>query len=65
LSHFALYKSPNKKEVQSVLTELVFYPNHIIDQIANYVFTKKHDFLYGISDTGELYKNLNRLIITE
>ena len=65
LSHFALYKSPNKKEVQAVLSELVFYPPNMIDEIANYTFTKKHDFLYGISDAGELYKNLNRLIIEE
>lgn len=65
ISHFFLFKSPNKKEIQAVLSELVFYPPHMIEEIANFTFKSKHDFLYGISDTGELYKNLNRLVITE
>lgn len=65
LSHFVVFKPSNKKELQSILSELVFYPPHIIDDISNYTFRTKHDHLFGVSDSGELYRNFNKLIITE
>ena len=63
LSHFVLFKSPNKKELESVLTELVFKPQTVINEVASHVFKNKHSFLFGVSDTGQLYNKFNKLLI--
>lgn len=65
LSHFVLFKSPNKKEIESVLTELVFKPQHVINEVASHVFKSKHSFLFGVSDTGQLYNKFNKLLLQD
>ena len=65
LSHFVCFKPPNKKEIESIFTELVFQPKHIADAIVRYVYDEPRAFLYGCATDGKLYKRFNLLEIND
>lgn len=65
LSHFFAFRPVNKKEIESIFSELVFQPKSIADEILRYTFKQKRDFLFGNATTGELYRNFSKLILTD
>jgi len=64
-----IFKSTNKKELDTIFDEIVLVPRKLFDDITKYVFDDKHNFL--LIDTNESYdkmyhKNLNkRLVFSE
>ena len=65
LSHFICFKPPNKKEMESVFSELIFQPKSIAEDIMKYTFKEKRDFLFGCATTGKLYRNFHLLEISD
>lgn len=65
LSHFICFRPANKKEIESIFSELVFKPKSVADEIIAYVFKEKRDFLYGDASTGKLYRNFSLLEIED
>jgi GTPase SAR1 family protein len=61
-SDVILFKTTNKKEINTVFEELTGYDQKEIKSIVKYAFTDKHDFLMFRND-GTLYKNFNELYI--
>lgn len=65
MSHLVLVGKPkNKKEYESIFEELIFMPKDQGDELIKYVFKKPHDFLLSNIETGELYRNFNKLILS-
>ena len=64
-SNFICFKPANKKEMESVFSELVFQPKSVADEIMNYVFKEKRDFLFGDAVNGKLYRNFHLLEIVD
>lgn len=65
LSHFYLFRPRNKKEAESIWEELMFVPRKLGEALLRYVYREPHDFLYGISATGEMYRNFNLIELPE
>lgn len=65
ISHAVVFKPKNKKEIQSISDELLFFPKDTIDSVQNYVFKGSHDFLFMSINDGNLYRNFNELTIQE
>lgn len=65
LSHFTMFAPANKKETQSVFEELIFLPKDTAEQVIRHVFKDKHDTLFGNTLDGSLYRNFNRLHISD
>lgn len=65
LSHFYLWRPRNKKETEAIFEELMFLPKETSEQVMQYTFQDKHDFLMGDCVTGELYRNFNRLVLPD
>jgi ABC-type dipeptide/oligopeptide/nickel transport system ATPase component len=65
LSHLVLFKPKNKKEYSSIFEELIFLPKEQGDEIIKYIFQKPHDFMYSNIGTNELYRNFNKLTLTD
>lgn len=61
LSHFIAFKPANRKEIANIFEELIFQPKSVADEILEYTYQGKRDFLYGDSMTGKLYRNFNLL----
>jgi hypothetical protein len=64
LSNFICFRPSNKRELESIFSELVFQSKQIADEIMEYVFREKRDFLYGDASTGKLYRNFHLLEIS-
>ena len=61
-----IFKSTNKKELDTIFDEIILVPRPIFDAMAKYVFDDKHNFL--LIDTNESYenmyhKNLNKRLV--
>jgi hypothetical protein len=65
LSHFAVFKPRNKKELISIFDEIIFRSKEEADAIMRYTFQDKHDFMFGVTESGELYRTFNKLIVTD
>jgi hypothetical protein len=65
LSHFTMFAPANKKETQSVFDELIFLPKETAEEVVRYTFRNKHDVLFGNTLDGTMYRNFNRLHITD
>ena len=65
LSHFTMFAPANKKETLSVFEELIFLPKDVAENLVRYVFKNKHDTLFGNTLDGSLYRNFNRLHISD
>lgn len=61
LSHFYLFRPRNKKEAESIWEELLFLPRKVGDELLQYVYRDQYDFLMGNCNTGEVYRNFNRV----
>jgi adenosyl cobinamide kinase/adenosyl cobinamide phosphate guanylyltransferase len=64
LSHLVLFKPKNKKEYSSIFEELIFLPKEQGDKIIKYIFKKPHDFMYSNIGTNEIFRNFNKLTLT-
>ena len=61
-----IFKSTNKKELDTIFDEIILVPRPLFDDITKYVFDDKHNFL--LIDTNESYdkmyhKNLNKRLV--
>ena len=61
-----IFKSTNKKELDTIFDEIILVPRPLYDDITKYVFDDKHNFL--LIDTNESYdkmyhKNLNKRLV--
>jgi adenosyl cobinamide kinase/adenosyl cobinamide phosphate guanylyltransferase len=65
LSHLVLFKPKNKKEYSSIFEELIFLPREQGDEIIKYIYQRQHDFMYSNIGTNELYRNFNKLTLTD
>lgn len=65
LSHFFLFRPRNKKEAESIWEELLFIPRKTGDALLKFVYRDMHDFLFGNANTGEVYRNFNRVDIAD
>jgi hypothetical protein len=63
LSHFFAFKPANRKEIENIFSELIFQPKSVADEILEYTYKNKRDFLFGDASTGKLYRNFNLLKI--
>ena len=64
ISHLCMFKPANKKEYFSLFDELLHLPKQLAEDVTQWVFKKNHDFLMVNVQTGELYKNHNKLILS-
>lgn len=58
-----MFKPTNKKEYLSVFEEIMFYDKNNANEIFNYTYKKRHDFLLLNTDTQHIYKKFNQLKI--
>lgn len=65
LSHFFMFKPRNKKEAEAIWEELMFVPRAVGDNLLQFAFREPHDFLMGDCNTGEMYRNFNRIVLPE
>jgi hypothetical protein len=63
ITHLILFACKNKKEYYSVFEELIQQNKEIADAITKYIYTDKHTFMFLDCESGEIYKNFNKLII--
>ena len=57
-------KPRNLKEARSIFEEMVFMETKHADAIMDYAFQKPHDNLMINTETGELFRNFNKLIFS-
>lgn len=61
LSHFFMFRPRNKKEAESIWEELMFMPRKLGDELMKYVYRDPYDFMLGDCNTGEVYRNFNKI----
>lgn len=65
LSHFCMFRPRNKKEAESIWEELMFIPKKLGDELMAYVYRDTYDFIMGNCNTGEVYRNFNKIDMDE
>jgi Cdc6-like AAA superfamily ATPase len=61
-SHTILFKPGNKKELTDFYDELCNLDKNSFNEICNYIYKDKHDFLFY--DMKDYYRNFNKIIYT-
>lgn len=61
LSHFSIFKPRNKKETEAIFEELIFISKQQAEEVLRYVYKDSHDFMFGVTETGQLHRNFNEL----
>lgn len=61
ISHLIMFKPTNKKETDIIFSELIFLPKDDYENILQYSYKSKHDFLFINLVTNEIYRNFNKL----
>ena len=64
-SHLVMFNSTNKKELISIFEDFVNTKKETFLDVCNYVFDKKHNFLFLDVNNKLFYKNFNLLSIIE
>jgi phage-related minor tail protein len=59
-----MYKPRNKKETTAIFEELITLPRDEADEVMRFVFDRPFAFMYADTGTGELYKNFDRIGIS-
>lgn len=60
------FKPSNRKEADSLMSEIVGLSNDQFNEVLNYVFSptaSRHDFLMMIPDTGQLYRRFDQELV--
>lgn len=65
ITHLTMFKPSNKREGMALFEELLFMPKEVYEKVIEYVFGKKHDFMFVDIAMSHIYKNWNRLLISE
>ena len=58
-----MYACRNKREYYSVFDELIQQDKEDADSITKYIYTKPHTLMFLDCESGEIYKNFNKLIV--
>lgn len=58
---FVLFKTTNKKEIQSIYEDAVNLSKTDFEQVLKYCWKNKHDFLMIDADTSDIYNGFNKL----
>ena len=61
ISHLAMYKPNNNKEAKLLFDELVYVEKEDATKLMDFVFEKRHDFLFVDIAGGTFYKNFDRI----
>jgi hypothetical protein len=61
ISHLAMYKPNNTKEAKLLFEELVYMEKEDAGRLMDFVFEKRHDFLFVDIAGGAFYKNFDRV----
>ena len=64
-SHIILFKNFNKLENTAVFEEVLFLPQDSVEQLFDYVYDEKHNFLYIDVNNGLFIKNFNQLKLSD
>jgi len=64
-SHIILFKNFNKLENIAVFEEVLFLPQDTVEQLFDYVYDEKHNFLYIDVNNGLFFKNFNQLKLSD
>ena len=64
-SHLVYFNSSNKKELQSIYEDFIALDEKTYKAVCDYVFDKKHNFLFLDTVNKIFYKNFNQLTITQ
>ena len=62
ISNVFVWKQSNKKSLQSITEELMFFSPHESEELCNMCFQKPHDFLSLAVQDNKVYHNLNEVI---
>tara|TARA_R110000868_G_scaffold167194_1_gene401478 strand:+ start:280 stop:1053 length:774 start_codon:yes stop_codon:yes gene_type:complete len=70
MSHFISFRPKNNIEQDSIISEMFKFSKEEVDDLFNYIYDAKHDFLYvdlSLQKSGQyiFYKNFNRLELTK
>ena len=63
ISGLALWKTSNKKELNSIYEEFSLLPRDQFDDVLRYAWQQPHDFLFMDTLTDTYYRNFNELSI--
>ena len=67
-SHYTIFKTTNKKELDTIFDELMIMDKNVFEQLIKFVFDKKYNSLFIDTDKEfeKMYhKNFNRLVFPE
>ena len=65
VSHFAMLKFRNKREFQSIFSEIIFLEPQMADELMRFVFREPHDFLFCDVERSLFFRNFDRIAIEE
>ena len=64
-TNLTMFKPNNKKELLSMFDELLPVRKKELEKVEKFIFDEPHNFLYLDVVAGDIYKNFNKLKITE
>ena len=65
VNYIILFKTTQKKEIESLWSETSFLTRDELKMVLDYVFDKKYNFLVMDRDDNSYWKMFNKLIITD
>ena len=63
ISHVVLFKPRNKRELETIFSELVYLPKEDQLKVAKHVWSEPHTFMFINTGESKIYKNFNYLQI--
>ena len=66
-SHCIFYYNPQKKEKESIFSEMILIPKKEYQDVCKYIYDKKHNFMFidtSLPEDKMIHKNFNQLIIS-
>ena len=65
LSHAAIFRCKNKRELSLLMSEIVSFSNDEIDALAKHVWKEPYSFMFLDTYTGKVYNKFNELEIED
>ena len=65
VNYIILFKTTQKKEIESLWSETSFLTRDEFKMVLDYVFDKKYNFLVMDRDDNSYWKMFNKLVITD
>ena len=63
ITALAMFKAANKRELDSVFSELIPLSKEKTQEVSDYVYDGRHNFMFIDVETGKIHKNFNQLEI--